>query len=884
MAESRQSSKLAVILHADIADSTVLVQHDKQLAHDRIQDTFQRFSETIEKYQGHVLEIRGDALLAGFERAADAVSAALSFQVDHAYHLSRLKDIIQPSIRVGIAMGEVVIADTTVTGAGVVQAQRIEQLADSGGVCITAPIHEALSKHMPFNHENLGEKALKGFDYPVRVYRVELKPGASIQPLKEKSARETSPKTPKLIAAIIVIVSAVGGTYWFTTPVSREEPVTEKPVVIEPASMEPALVERMAYPLPDKPSIAVLPFTNMSDDPKQEYFSDGMTEDLITDLSKVSGLFVIARNTVFTYKGSAVKVPQVAEELGVRYVLEGSVRRVGDQVRINAQLIDATTGGHLWAERYDGSLADVFTLQDKVTGQIVSALELNLIHDDKSTKSKTTSVQAYDAFQKGWSRYQRHTAKDLSQAIPLFKEAIELDPGYTQAHAALAAVYWEVWDNRWEETLDITRTDAINQAKSHLQEAMKEPGSLAHWVASNMLIAEGNYATAVTEAEKIVSLDANNADGYAVLANALSLAGKSAQSAKQIEKAARLDPLSSPLHAAAKRGDVDTMKRLIAEGAQIESRDRYGRTPLHISAKSDQAEVAKFLIEAGAALEARTSLMVPILGGINSGTPLIIAAYNGSKSVVELLIAAGADVNARDRRPASPGSVLHYAASSGNVDSAELLIANGAEVNAALGRNLYTPLSMAARNGHLAMAELLISKGADVNAVDGVGATSLHEAAYTGDTEMVKLLIANGANINASIERGAYPGQKALHAAAFGGQTQVAELLLEKGADLEATDQYGYTPLRRAVDQSQLAMVQLLINRGADINTRASGMNLLHVVASTNRVAIADLLIARGTDINTEDNSGFTPLDRAGGGDTMMIELLERHGAKCGSC
>ena len=177
MAKDRLSDKLAVILHADVAGSTALVQQDKQLAHDRIQDTFQRFSDTIEKYRGHVIELRGDALLAEFERASDAVSAALSFQSDHTYHISRLKDDLRPTVRVGIAIGEVIIADGTVTGAGVVQAQRIEQLTDPGGVCITSAIHDALSKRMPFDLENLGEQELKGFDDPVRVYRVELSAG-----------------------------------------------------------------------------------------------------------------------------------------------------------------------------------------------------------------------------------------------------------------------------------------------------------------------------------------------------------------------------------------------------------------------------------------------------------------------------------------------------------------------------------------------------------------------------------------------------------------------------------------------------------------------------------------------------------------------------------
>ena len=204
MAKDRLSGKFAVILHADIAGSTALVQHDEQLAHERIQDAFRRFSETIEKYQGHILELRGDALLAQFERPSDAVAATLAFQSDHIYLISRLKDDLRPTIRVGIAMGEVVIADNTVTGSGVVLAQRIEQLADPGGVCITAALHEAIPKRMPFDLENLGEQALKGFDDPVRVYRVKLSAGQSVPAPQQDSHPEASPRTAKLIVAIVV--------------------------------------------------------------------------------------------------------------------------------------------------------------------------------------------------------------------------------------------------------------------------------------------------------------------------------------------------------------------------------------------------------------------------------------------------------------------------------------------------------------------------------------------------------------------------------------------------------------------------------------------------------------------------------------------------------
>ena len=246
MAKDPLSSKLAVILHADVAASTQLVQQDELLAHERIQDAFRRFSNSIEKYMGRVLELRGDALLAEFDRASDAVTAALAFQIDHTSHVSHHKDDLKPTIRVGIAMGEVVIADDTVTGAGVVLAQRVEQLAEPGGLCITAGLHEALPRRMPFQLENLGEQVLKGFDDPVRVYRVELSHGESIPPPQQKSHRQVSPKSWRLLVSITVVVLVVAGGIAYWTNISGPQE-------------EPASLERMAFPLPDKPSIAVLP-------------------------------------------------------------------------------------------------------------------------------------------------------------------------------------------------------------------------------------------------------------------------------------------------------------------------------------------------------------------------------------------------------------------------------------------------------------------------------------------------------------------------------------------------------------------------------------------------------------------------------------------------
>jgi tetratricopeptide (TPR) repeat protein len=275
-----------------------------------------------------------------------------------------------------------------------------------------------------------------------------------------------------------------------------------------------------------------------------------MTEDLITDLSKLSGLFVIARNSSFSYKGRQVKVRQVAEELGVRYVLEGSVRRAGDQVRINAQLIDATTGGHLWAERYDGTLEDVFALQDKITGSIVAALALNLTEGEVQLQSqKETNVPAaYDAFLQGWEFYRRFTADDFVKAISYFEKAVELDPKYSRAYAALASVYWESFRQGRLWAYKVT-SDPLNgfflshtKAEKYANLAMENPSPLAHRVASALHLDYRQFDASIAEAEKAVAFDPNEPDGHVALAWAMIFSGRSQEALAAVERAMRLDP------------------------------------------------------------------------------------------------------------------------------------------------------------------------------------------------------------------------------------------------------------------------------------------------------------------------------------------------------
>jgi TolB-like protein/DNA-binding SARP family transcriptional activator len=309
---------------------------------------------------------------------------------------------------------------------------------------------------------------------------------------------------------------------------------------------KPASIERMAYPLPEKPSIVVLPFLNLSDDPSQAYFADGMTDDLITDLAKISGMFVISRNSAFAYREDSVRLQQVAEELGVRYVLEGSVRRVGDDLRINAQLIDATTGGHLWAERYDGPLADVFALQDRVTERIVEALALELLPDEarRIAASETDNAAAHDAYLLGLSFYKRRTPQDNAEAAASFEKAIRLDPDYAAAHTALAKAYIQavIGENAYAEKLGIFWTEGYTKAWTLLEKGMARPNADVHVLRSWLALNKHQYEQAIMEARRALDLNPNDAEALEALAEALIYAGQPAAGTDYAQRAKRQNP------------------------------------------------------------------------------------------------------------------------------------------------------------------------------------------------------------------------------------------------------------------------------------------------------------------------------------------------------
>jgi len=359
----------------------------------------------------------------------------------------------------------------------------------------------------------------------------DLRPRSVSSPPSKQMGRSSPKRLVSVAAVCIAFIAGVGAVFWFAP---------------WPLKDEPASVERMAFPLPDKPSIAVLPFINMSDDTSQEYFVDGITEDLITDLSKLSSLFVISRNSTFTYKGKIVTVRRVAEELGVRYVLEGSVRRVSNDIRVNVQLVDATTSGHLWADRYDGRLDNVFALQDRITKKIFAALAVKLspVDQEKLDRKETYNIAAYDAFLKGWKYYRQWTPSDFREALPYFLKAIELDPQYGRAYAAIASIYTEAYQRAWDwsHVVGVSAEAMPGLAGEYLKKALEYPTPLAHQVASKWYVILLFSEQAITEAARCISLDPNDAVGYAAMATALIYSGKPEEAVDFVNKAIRLDP------------------------------------------------------------------------------------------------------------------------------------------------------------------------------------------------------------------------------------------------------------------------------------------------------------------------------------------------------
>ncbi len=492
MTEARLNRKLAAILAADVVGYSRLMAADEAGTHaalKRHRETL--FDPAVAAHNGRIVKLIGDGTIVEFGSVVDAVSCALAVQRAGAAVPQQTAAGPAIVLRIGINLGDVILEGDDIYGDGVNIAARLEPVAEPGGICISSIVNESIGNRIDVCFADAGDINVKNIDRPIRIWKWHPMQTAGT------AAAATSAAAPADAAT---------------------------------------------------PSIAVLPFDNMSGDAEQEYFTDGISEDIITDLSKIAGLIVIARNSSFAYKGRAVDVRSVGRELGVGAVLEGSIRRAGNRVRITAQLIDAASGAHLWAERYDRDLTDIFAVQDDVTRRIVDALKITLspAENERLADTETANVAAYDCFLRG---REFMLAKDknrgtLDQAVTYFNKALELDPNYSQAYACLGFAYMFDYQNRWTDDPDRSLPVAKQYALQAIEKDPKEP--LAHCVRALIASYEKDLDLAKSEIEMAIALNPNLPLAHNLRGTIRSFSGEPLEAIPEIEQAMRLDPALSP--------------------------------------------------------------------------------------------------------------------------------------------------------------------------------------------------------------------------------------------------------------------------------------------------------------------------------------------------
>jgi adenylate cyclase len=486
VAPEQVERRLAAILAADVAGYSRLMGADEEGTLRTLTLYRGIIADLIDEHRGRIVGTAGDSVLAEFNSAVQAVRTAVAVQRALSRRNADLDQARRMTFRIGINVGDVMVQGSDLLGDGVNVAARLEQMAEPGGILVSRTVWEQLTGKLSFPCTDLGEHAAKNIAHPIRTYRVDWR---------------------------------------------------------QPDMVETGRTSRLNAPsLPDKPSIAILPFTNMGSDAEQEYFADGISEDLITAISKWRWLLVIARNTSFTYKGKAIDIKQVGRELGVRYVLEGSVRKAGSRVRITAQLIEAATGTHLWSERYDRDLADTFAVQDEITERVVGAIEpeLLLVERQQAVRKSSETLDAWDHYMRGmWWHYQ-FAAKDAEQAERHMRMAIAADPTYAPGHTGLARILCaKAWFG-WTADVAAEAEGAYDAARRAIEIDDRDPYS--HYIMANTCLLLGMRERAVAEAQKAIDLTPNFALAYFALGTARIFLGRLDQVDDPFQRAIRLSP------------------------------------------------------------------------------------------------------------------------------------------------------------------------------------------------------------------------------------------------------------------------------------------------------------------------------------------------------
>ncbi len=493
----RLPRKLAAILYADVAGYSRLTGEDEDATHRQLSEYLDLISATVEDHRGRVMHYAGDAVLAMFDAVVDAVSCATEIQDKLRERNQELPNGRKVQFRIGVNSGDVIEDRGDIYGDGVNVAARLESLAESGGICISESVRTAIGNKLPLGFEFMGEQSVKNIAEPVRSYRVTTKTTSVTQS---------------------VAASAVDST----------------------ESLEPDQT--------DKPSIAVLPFTNMSADPEQEYFADGVTEDIITALSNVQSFFVIARNSTFTFKGKSVDVRDVGRQLGVHYVMEGSVRKAGNRVRVTAQLLDAGSGRHIWADKYDGALDDIFDLQDQITSTVIGAIEPHLHRAEfKRVKQKRPeNLDAYDYVLRGLASMNKLTPEDTAEALELYRKAIEKDPNYGRAYSCASWCYRRHVQLKGMTLSDEDRDECIRLANAALKADDTDPLVLMQAGLTAVLL-ENDFDTATSLIDRSLSINPNSVRAWAASGMLRNILADTNAAIEHAERAMRLSPLETAI-------------------------------------------------------------------------------------------------------------------------------------------------------------------------------------------------------------------------------------------------------------------------------------------------------------------------------------------------
>ncbi len=524
MEQQGEERRLTTILSADVVGYGRLMGEDEAGTLAALKKHRKElFEPKASQYRGRVVKLMGDGTLMEFGSVVDAVRFAIEVQHAMRERNAEISEEMRIEFRIGINVGDIIVEGDDIYGDGVNIAARLEALSEPGGICVRRNVRNQVRDKIDINFRDLGEIEVKNIARPIRVFGVVLddKAGALVTPVIEEAARPQNRHWARAAAAAGVLL-VIGGALWWQPWQSTPE-------------------SNLVVPS-DRPSIAVLPFDNVSGEPEQEYFSDGISEDIITDLSKISGLLVIARHSSFRFKGEAIDIREIARQLGVRYVLEGSVRKADSQVRINAQLIDASTGGHLWAERYDRPLDDIFAVQDEITQQIVAALHIELTRAERErvVSRYTSNLEAYDLFLLARSFRSDLTRERNEQARQLLEQAIELDPNFAAAYAELSWVHHMAWTSQWGGKPEAIFEIGLEMAQKAV--ALDDSLPEAHGRLAFFELSRHRFEQAIAEGERAIALDPNYADGYLLLGHTYIYAGRPEDGIRVAKEGMPLDP------------------------------------------------------------------------------------------------------------------------------------------------------------------------------------------------------------------------------------------------------------------------------------------------------------------------------------------------------